>query len=102
MVASSMFTVTPPHWSAQSPAVKTKECVPGVVSPPVVATWIVLVNQSHPSGVPCAPGALTLVSFQGFLESLMLFEFQSPAKIIEPTGKLLCPFQRGAINSVFH
>jgi hypothetical protein len=38
-----------------------KECTPGVVSPPVVATWMVLINQSNPSGVPCAPGAMILV-----------------------------------------
>ena len=45
-VVPSMFMVTPPHWVEYVPAAtRAKECTPGVVSPPVAATWIVFVNQ---------------------------------------------------------
>src|SRR5438445_13797948 len=64
----------------------TKECVPGVVSPPVAATWIVLVNQSNPSGLPCGPGAVILVRLQGEEVSSLLKPFQSPAKTILEAG----------------
>ncbi len=56
-VISSIAIVTPPHCAEyiRFPT-KTKECTPGVVSPPVAATWMVLRYQSNPSGVPCSAG----------------------------------------------
>src|SRR5438105_2190588 len=78
-----------------------KECTPGVVSPPVAATWIVLVNQSNPSGVPCSPGAVILVRLQGGDVSSLLNAFQSPAKTILDSGEsTVC--HRGSIIWVFH
>src|SRR6266513_800755 len=62
------------------------ECNPGVVSPPVAATWIVLAAQSNPSGLPCGPGAVILVRLQGGEVSSLLKPFQSPAKTILEAG----------------
>src|SRR5206468_1421213 len=80
----------------------TKECNPGVVSPPVAATWIVLTNQSNPSGLPCAPGAVMLVRLQGKAESFLLNAFQSPAKTILETPVTNCDCHRGAIIWASH
>src|SRR5262249_40343877 len=79
----------------------TKECSPGVVSPPVAATWIVLTNQSNASGVPCGPGAVILVRLHGKVESSLLKPFQSPVKTIGKS-ELDPGCHRGAIMSAFH
>src|SRR5262249_45073532 len=83
------------------PPTMTKECSPGVVSPPVAATWIVLINQSNASGVPCGPGAVILVRLHGGVVASLLKPFQSPAKtILEiPTS---CVSHKGAIIWAFH
>src|SRR5215510_3837405 len=77
------------------------ECKPGVVSPPVAATWMVLVNQTNPSGVPCGAGAVILVRLQGGDVSFWLNPFQSPAKtMLESGGCISC--HRGSIIWAFH
>src|SRR4029453_8625248 len=78
-----------------------KECDPGVVSPPVAATWMALTNQSNPSGLPCGPGAVNLVRLQGEEVSSLLNAFQSPAKTMLDSGETtVC--HRGAIIWAFH
>src|SRR5262249_23487646 len=79
------------------------ECNPGIVSPPVAATWIVLISQSHPSGLPCGPGAVIVVRLQGGDVSFWLNPSQSPAKTIlsnGPSTSISC--HRGSIIWAFH
>src|SRR5215831_8996761 len=80
----------------------TNECNPGVVSPPLVATWIVLLNQSNPSGLPCAPGAVIFVRLHGQDGSSLLNAFQSPAKTIRESVAFWFGAHRGSIIWAFH
>src|SRR5947208_16278675 len=80
-----------------------KECVPGVVSPPVAATWIVFVNQLNASGVPCRSGAVMVVRLQGGFGSSLLNPFQSPARTSGKNSVTLLGFcQVGGIVSRVH
>src|SRR5215813_5999621 len=79
-----------------------KECTPGVVSPPVAATWIVLVNQLNASGVPfTSGGAVIFGSLQGKFGSSLFQAFQSPTKVSEEE-KSEAGCHRGKIVSAFH
>src|SRR5439155_18583850 len=100
---ASIFIVTPPHWVEYLWVPTTaKVCIPGVVSPPVAATWTVFLYQSNASGVPSTAGAEIQVSCQGSVESSLLNPFQSPAKTSGLILKSEGFHQRGEINSVFH
>ena len=92
--AAPLHRVTPGSYQA-------KECSPGVVSPPLVATWIVFVSQSNASGVPCRSGAVIFVRFHGGFESSLLKPFQSPAKTSGKSFVIIClPKIVGIVSSV--